>query len=317
MSDLFPLPQELQRAEYAQLYYHLQISDFFDLPRLGLLQLRRELRQALTGLLQSGQQYNNSSLRELLQPNPPLDPHLKRLVQKPAPAFILKPDLSIEGLMDPQTRIVLPVLFLGRGLGQVQLFTAMIEELGRLGLYKGTGQFLLDGIEAEDASGLRAMLWTKGDAHRNLIPPMSDLYWWLQRQKPAGDSLQFELLSPLRLMQKNKPLFTADFSDIFPFVLRRVTAMLAMHAGLEVVSDPVGLIEQANQVKVVNNRLQWQDWRRLRGGYGGQDLGGLCGHFSLQGPGLAELFWILQLGSLFNLGKGASYGAGQYRLRSS
>ena len=50
MTYLAPLPSELQQVEYAQLYFHLQVKDTFDLPQLALLQLRRELLQALRTL---------------------------------------------------------------------------------------------------------------------------------------------------------------------------------------------------------------------------------------------------------------------------
>ncbi len=319
MSDLFPLPHELEQVEYAQLYYHLQPNDYFDLPELALLQLRRELLQALTVLADTDQLEDIAQAKILLQPTLPDDPVLSRLVQKPAPAFVLQPDLSRQGLIEPNGRLVLPVLFVGNGLKQIDLFTRLIEQLGLQGLHKGTGQFCLDGVEAEDASGLRAMLWIKGEPKPKpkLIPPVCDLLWWLQRQKVAAEILSLNLISPVRLLRQKKPVFKPEFSDIFPFILRRVTSMLAKHAAVEVVSDPVGLIQQAAQVEVITNHLQWHDWRRLTGEQGGQDLGGLLGEMQLRGAGLAEVYWLLQLGSLFNIGKGAAYGAGQYNMRSS
>lgn len=317
MSELFPLPEELERVEYAQLYFHLQISDYFDLPALGLLQLRRELLQALAALLETDQLIDVRQARALLQPPLPDDHRLKRLVQKPAPAFVLKPDISRQGLIEPKEQLVLPALFVGAGLNGCELFARLLEQLGNHGLYRGTGQFSLAGVEAADASGSRAMLWSKEEPQRNLIPPISDLLWWLQRQKVGGEMLSLQFTSPLRLLRQKKPLFKPDFADIFPHILRRVTAMLASHAAVEVISDPVGLIQQATQVEVVANHLQWQDWRRLRRDSGSQELGGLRGELRLKGPGLAEILWVLQLGSLFNLGKGAGYGAGQYGLRSS
>ncbi len=317
MSELFPLPQELERVEYAQVYFHLEIGGYFDLPPFGLLQLRRELQQALKILLAEGQVDDPQQARSLLCPELPIDPRLRRLVQKPAPAFVLKPDISRHGLIEPKERLILPVVFVGTGLKQVALFSQLLETLGPLGLYHGSGQFCLDGVEAEDASGLRAMLWTKGDVRRSLMPPISDLYWWSQRQRSGGEQLVLEFSTPLRLLRQNKPVFKPKFSDIFPFLLRRVTALLASHGNLEIAVDPQLLIQQAGQIDVVANQLQWQDWRRLTGQETAQDLGGLLGELHLQGPGLAEILWLLQLGSLFSLGKGASYGAGQYSLRSS
>lgn len=316
MSDLFPLPTELQRVEYAQLYFHLEVCDYFDLPRLGLLQLRRELFQALQQLRETGENELVVQLNRLLQPDLPIDPVLLRTAQKPAPAIVLAPDLTQQGLIEPKERIVLPVLFFGDGVLGIAAFRRLLVQLGKQGLFAGAGQFRLEGIEAEDNSGIRSMLWLIGEPEIELSPPINDLLWWLQRQPPVNDHLLLDINSPLRLLRQKKPLFKADFSELFPFILRRVTAMLACHGGVEPVNDPAGLISQAAQVEVVCNRLRWQDWRRLDAADRGQDLGGLLGTLELRGSALADLQWLLQLGSFLNIGKGAAYGAGQYRVRN-
>jgi hypothetical protein len=316
MSDLFPQPVGLERVEYVQLYFHLEVCDYFDLPRLGLLQLRRELFQALRQLREAGEEQLVAQLNKLLQPDLPTDPMLLRMVQKPAPALVLTPDLTCHGLIEPKERIVLPVLFLGDGISAITAFRRLLVQLGKQGLFSGAGQFRLDGIEAEDNSGLRSMLWLSGEAERELSPPINDLFWWLQRQPPCSDRLLLDIHSPLRLLRQKKPLFRTDFAELFPFVLRRVTAMLAGHCGVEVVTDPAGLLQQAGRVEVVCNRLRWHDWRRLDAADRMQDLGGLLGTLELRGSALADLHWLLQLGSLLSVGKGASYGAGQYRVRN-
>lgn len=315
MSYLSPLPSELQQVEYVQLYFHLQVKDTFDLPFLALLQLRRELLHAIRTLAVWGDGSDAEQLKQLFQPPLSSDPLIRRQAQKPAPAFILSPDPQIQGLLKAKQIIVLPVLFLGRGVQSIDAFVSLLQQLGQQGLYHGRGQFLLEGIESEDASGVRAMLWSQGQ-QSPLSPPVSDLHWLLERKLLAADRLVLEVVSPLRLLQQKKPLFEADFSDLFPFILRRTSAMLTCHAGVEVVKNPQHLLELSRQVIVTDNGLNWCDWRRLHGSEQGQDLGGLLGRIKLQGEGLTELGWLLQLGSLFNLGKGAPYGAGQYRLRT-
>ncbi len=316
MSDLFPLPAELQRVEYAQLYFHFEVCDYFDLPQLGLLQLRRELLQGVRQLRETGEEQLAAQLDRLLQPDFPVDPALRRIVQKPAPALVLSPAVDDFGLIVPQQRLVLPVLFLGDGLQGIAAFRRLLVKLGQQGLYAGTGQFRLDGIEAADNSGLRAMLWVSGEPETELTPPINDLFWWLQRQAGFTERLLLEVQAPLRLLRQNKPQFKIDFTELLPFVLRRVTAMLACHCGVELVADPVGLLRQAAEVEVVSNQLRWQDWRTLQAAEGAQDFGGLLGTLELRGPALADLQWLLQLGSLLNIGKGAAYGAGRYSLQN-
>ena len=311
-----PFPAELEQVEYVKLFFHLEICDYFDLPALGLLQLRRELLQVLRVLQDQKKKDIVSQLRQLLQPTLSENSVLLRKTQKLSPAVVFSPDISQRGLIEPKQRIILPALFIGSGINAIDAFVRLLQQLGKQGLYHGTGQFILEGVETEDASGLRSMLWWHEEQAKVLLPPVNDLLWWLERQKPLTDSLLIEIISPLRLIHQGKPLFQAGFVNIFPFVLRRVTALLAGHAGVDLITDPARLISLARSVKSVENRLRWQDWRKLKKEQGNQNLGGLMGHLTVTGDELAELIWILQLGSLLNLGKGAAYGAGQYRLKS-
>ncbi|MCK5914188.1 MAG: CRISPR system precrRNA processing endoribonuclease RAMP protein Cas6 [Desulfuromusa sp.] len=309
-----PFPPELEQVEYVKLYFHLEICDSFDLPALALLQLRRELLQALKILSAQNSVDFVRSLDKLIKPDLPTDPVLLRQIQKPPPALVISADISQFGLIKPKQRIILPVLFVGSGIDAIDQFVSLLQQLGPLGLHRGSGQFVLEGVEAEDGSGVRSMLWFASQQPDELIPPVSNLSWWLERQPCSNDPIKLEIISPLRLLQRGKPLFKAQFVDIFPYLLRRVTALLMGHAGIELFLDPARLISLSSQVKILENQFRWQDWRTLKRDQENQNLGGLMGYLTVSGEELAELIWILQLGSLLNFGKGATYGAGQYRV---
>ncbi|WP_303720508.1 CRISPR system precrRNA processing endoribonuclease RAMP protein Cas6 [Malonomonas rubra] len=314
MSYLAPIPEELQQVEYVKLYFHLQLKDTFDLPQAALLQLRRELLQALKTLEGWGGE-DIALLKNLLQPPVSQDPQVRRIAQKPAPAFVLQPNLDICGHIEAQQRIVLPVLFVGQAVQAVNAFVSLWEMLGQQGLYYGSGRFQLEGVESEDASGVRAMLWSEG-CKVSITPPVSELHWWLERQPAVEEWLALEIVSPMRLLKKGKPLFRADFKELFPFLLRRVSALLTSHADVEIIKEPRFWQAIADAAREAENSLQWHDWRTLHGPEKSQDLGGLMGRICLTAEGLEEILWILRLGSLFNVGKGAAYGFGQYRLRT-
>ena len=315
MSVLFPLPAELQQVDYAQLYFHLEVDNYFDLPPLGLLQLRRELAQALKSLQPTLDPLLTLQLKELLHPSL-ADPLLRKQFKQPAPGFVLAPDPARQGLFQPKERIVLPVLLIGSVLTKFNLLVQLFDQLGRQGLYHGTGQFRLAALESEDATGQRSIFWRAGETWTALQFPVSDLRWWLEMQPQLALQAEIELITPMRLQSRGKPLFQVDFAIFFPFLLRRVTAMLACHAGVEPVVDPAGLIARAGQVKTIVNRLRWTDWRQLNGIERQQDLGGLLGSLQVAGPALPDLAWLLHLGRLLHLGKGAAYGTGRYLLRN-
>ena len=145
MSELFSQPAGLERVEYVRLYFHLQVTDYFDLPQSALLQLRREMLQALDHLFLTGQTEVAEQIKQLLLPEFPADLQLRRLVQKPAPAMVLAPDFTLYGLMEPQRKIVLPVLFIGAGIQAISAFRVLLETMGPQGLYAGAGEVFSGG----------------------------------------------------------------------------------------------------------------------------------------------------------------------------
>ncbi|PLX89373.1 MAG: hypothetical protein C0618_01350 [Desulfuromonas sp.] len=310
MSELFPVPDALRDAEYSLVTFVLESRNYFDLSPLDWLRLRREFKQALRELSLDGDDVLAQSLKDLLEPPLPDNPHLRRRVQRPSPAVVLRPDLSRSGLIAPGDRFELSVLFLGRGMTALIPFARLIQQVAQTGLFNGQAVCELVGLEAEDGAGRRTELWSGGELGDNLSPVVNDLYWWLQRQPFCGESLVLEFITPLRLIGQGRPLFKARFGEVFPFILRRVTSMVLAHCPLSDLGYPAQLTELATRIDERENSLHWQDWRPLNRGRGGQDLGGLRGRLVVSGSDLAELLWVLQLGTLFHIGKGAAYGSG-------
>ena len=306
-----PFPVALRQVEYAKLYFHLKIDTYFDLPPFGLLQLRRELMQAMKSL---SIEVDISPLKQLLQPELSADPVVLRQVQKPSPALVISPDITQHGLIEPKQPLVLPILFVGSGVRCIASFIRLMRQLERQGLYHGSGAFRLTDIDVEDGSGSRVHLWSAADSFAELTPPVSNLAWWLERQSPLSGHADFEVISPIRALHKGKPLFKSHFAPIFSLILRKVSALVTAHAGVEVIDDPRSFFDLAAQVESVGKPLYWNDWRTLKSQRGKKNLGGLMGRLTLEGAGLDELWWLFHLGSLFNIGKGAAYGAGQYRI---
>jgi CRISPR-associated endoribonuclease Cas6 len=314
MGYLAPFPDQLKEIEYVRVYFHLECCESFELPRLALLQLRRELLQALKTLQNHCDGVVCEGLKDLLVPSLPSDPALVRLVQKPAPALVLSPDVSCFGRFELNQRLIFPVILVGPAIQQLNALWRLIQCLGEQGIYNGNGKFIVEAVESENAEGQRAMLWMNNEPFSELIAPINSLFWWLDRQPFPDAQITLSVNSPLRLLQRGKPLFKISFAEMFPFILRRVSSLLSCYGQFDMSGDAGYLIDLANHVEMSKNCLVWNDWRRLKNIAGGQNLGGLLGEMVLQGESLSELIWILQLGSLFNVGKGAAYGAGQYTL---
>ena len=80
-------------------------------------------------------------------------------------------------------------------------------------------------------------------------------------------------------------LFRPSFMEIFPFLLRRVTAHCYHHAGVLLVDDVQPLLEVSSTI-TSDSELHWEDWRTLPGGVD-LEVGGVMGSCVLQGERLA------------------------------
>jgi hypothetical protein len=305
--DLFSLPSDI---EFALLHFHLEFQERFRLNVAELLRLRREL------LVAAGETLGGNSserYKSLFDPPLPTDPVALRRFQRPSPpfAFLLHPEPGRN--FDAGDRFEISVSFWGRGVHSVSDFARVLQALGKRGIYRGQGPCELVTIEADDASGNRVTIWREREGFHLLAPPVNEISWWL---KSVADptAVDLEFLTPARLLSQGRPLFRLDFRRLFPFILRRVTSMLYTHCGREVVDDPGWLLSAADRVHEVRNTFSWQDWRTLEGEGQTQDLGGIMGSVRLEGENLQRLIWVLRLGSLMNVGKGAAFGAGVFRL---
>ena len=309
-------PDVLQRFEFIRPVLILRVLEPFQLPILGVLQLRRELQQAWRVLRDTGHPAA-AAAGKLLRPQQPDDPVLLQHVQQPSPALVLRPASDLQGAITEQQTIALPVLLFGSGLQGLEALLALVEEWGRLGFYNGGGRFVLEQVAVVDACGTLRPYWSAGTPRPEELPEITDAAWWLEQQPWIGGDVCLEISTPMRLLRRGRPLFKASSGDFLPYLLRRVQTMLAIHAGVDL-SDEISLLrERCGQVAASSGLLRWQDWRTLNRPAAVQPVGGLLGRLNLPTKEFPDLLWVLHLGRLLNVGKGAAYGAGQYRLHDS
>jgi len=296
--------------EFVLAHFHLEFQQKFHLGLSEMLRLRRNLTAAAHQVL--GNRYS-TRFQNLFDPPLSDDPVALRRFQRPSPPFAILPEPTDIHDYDAGDRLDLKVSCWGRGGRLLDDFSLVLKELGRAGYHRGNGFFELVSIETEDSSANRAHIWIKNDNFHFLSPSFNDVGWWLSRNSIA-DSVRLEFLTPARLISQGRPLFRVNFKRLFPFMLRRVSSMLYAHCGREVIDDPGHLLAAASKVREAENSLHWQDWRTLEGQGEVQDLGGIVGSVLLGGDALPEVLDILRLATLMNVGKGAAFGAGRFRL---
>jgi len=317
---LYDLPAGLRNVEFARLYFHLEFQESFEITSWMLLRLRRGLRQASRAALAacgSVPPADSTRFERLFDPGLSTDPVSLKRFQRPGPSFVLQPSIESVENYEAGERFILPINLFGKGIQGIGDFATVFQVFGGNGLNLGEGKFELVAIEGEDPSGNRQPVWKEGDPFDGIAPPLIDARWWLERRGDENSRDGMKFLTPARLISRGKPLFRPSFGKIFPFVLRRVSSMLHAHCNVELDLEPQVVLKQAEAMPVNDNRLRWVDWRVLESEEGSLDLGGVGGsiHFAAALPD--QLFAILELASLMNLGKAAAFGSGIFRLESA
>jgi hypothetical protein len=306
--SLYPAyPTELAGAEMAMVRFSLDLLSPCSLELRDLLGLRRPLHAAAGNL-------SPDRRAALLAPPLSPDPAAVRRYQKPAPPFVIRPGAHLAGAYHEGDQLELEVLFLGTGTLAIGDFLGLLQAHGERGLVPGEGRFEVAAAHSQGADGKWRRFWGAARGRGELAPELVPLDQWLDRAWPQRLPVTFELSSPARLVAGGRVLRRPQFRQLFPFLLRRVTSMLYAHCGLEPVSEPARLRDEAALVEAAWLECHWIDWCGGGGGDDAENIGGCVGRLRLAGPGLENLLWVMLLATLFGFGKGAAYGAGQCRL---
>ena len=301
-----PLRSYLPDIEFVEISFHYQLETPQILPLFPELLLRSTLHQ--TGL----EVLDPDPFERLFTPPLPDDPTALRRYQRPAPPFAFCPQPDNQTTTTVGQGIISCHLF-GDG---IELLDALVKTMAEIQPYVFANrqrQGQLTTVSAVDAAGNAVTIWQKGMRKCNEPPRITAA--WRFDSLPAATEWCLEFFTPTRLLVQKKPLFRPALRHILPFILRRVTAVCYFCNHIEI-SGAAELLELSAGIKEETGEWRWNDWRSHQGDGILNELGGVCGQLRLKGELPDDLIDLLRLGSLMNIGKGAAYGAGAYRLTS-
>lgn len=301
-------------AEFVKLKFKLRFAEYIVIDLATLLRLRRSLRATAQYCFLSGQGSSSGRFSRLFEPELASDPVAQRQFQKSGPAFVLNVDLDQLGTYQKGDLFTFDAIVWGGDLEVVHDFVHVIDALGKTGLRPDAGRFDMFEVYAEDSAVQLQRVWSHEDINSELIAPVRDGEWWLNSCALECKRVRLEFTTPARLIVRKRPMFNPTFKLIFPFILRRVTSMLYNHCRLDLSVDSQALLDMSALITCQHCSLKWNDWRELQREDCNQPLGGVEGSVELCGSELIDLIPFLYLGSLMNLGKNASFAAGQYRV---
>ncbi len=305
-------PDKLLDVDIVKVRFVIEMQSPCFLQPADILGLGRLLRVAGRQLFDPQDTLALSQWRALFQPSLSTDPVALRKFQKPAPAFVITMPVTQKEFLSVDDRFALDVLFIGTGIPLIHEFLRSLIHIGKLGLVAGEGRFEVVELLNATPDQAESSVWRQDEPLELLacsVQPLS----WLLCQGQIQKQIRLRFTTPTRLMVNGKPLRKPALRKIFPFMLRRTTSMLHTHCQLEVLDDPVTLLELVDKLEAVASRMSWSDWRSLPGRQG-LSVGGFVGEMSVSGETLQDLYWVFAVASLLGIGKGATYGAGQFEL---
>ncbi len=124
------------------------------------------------------------------------------------------------------------------------------------------------------------------------------------------DRIRLVISTPVRLLQDAKPVHDFSFSSFVRPLMRRISSLAYYYYGNGLEFDYKWLSSASTSVVMSQNDFHWCEWGGERHG---ERLAGIVGSGICEGP-LADFHTLLLLGEYFNVGKGAPFGLGGYRL---
>jgi len=251
---------------------------------------------------------------------PPPDSRRLRLYPAAPHPFVIRPPRDQQEHFQPGEKLTGELLLIGKAIEYLPYFVYALEILGQTGLGRGRGRAELQEIQELDHRGHpgRSLYTTAA----SLISTPDKIAWREVEAEMARAShqpvdLEVEFLTPVRLKSQGRLLEHLEYHHIIRNLLRRLASLAYFHGD----QDPEDFdfkqtIAAAVPVRSSGTRLHWQDWERYSARQQTRMLmGGLLGtiRFSqVPPPGYS----LLLTGEQLHVGKMASFGLGQYVLKS-
>lgn len=122
----------------------------------------------------------------------------------------------------------------------------------------------------------------------------------------SPDEVSLSFITPLKIMYEGRLLKQFRFSHLARALMRRVSALAYYYEGAEPALDYRWLSQCSESIDTASSDCRFVSW-------GGRPTG-IMGDVTFRGD-LEPFHLLLQLGQSTQLGKGASFGFGAYRLR--
>ncbi len=244
---------------------------------------------------------------------PPSDSQVMRLYPSVPHPYVLEPALIEKTHYLPGETLEFRLLLIGKAQDLLPYFVYTFLNLGESGLGKQNASFDLIGVWGVPPNGGTEVPLYDADT-QNLKPFEPKYEFDFSRDGiTTANHILIRTRTMLRLKREGTLTDKLPFDVLVRNLIRRIASLLYFHCdGDPNPFDFKNLIQLAEKVETVSSNLHWEDVERYSTRqHQKMNLGGLMGEVDYRGN-LDPFMAFIRFGSLFHIGKGSSFGLGQY-----
>jgi len=240
-------------------------------------------------------------------PPPPDTTMLRKYPRAPHP-FVIEPPDEDKEIYEPGEALTFSLVLIGKGREYLPYFVYAFEELGKMGIGKGKGRYVVEEIrEGND------VIYTAES--KRLSNPNSLIV--LPQETNNVHRLSLSFITPARIKYDEQITTDPEFHMLIRNLLRRISSLSYFHEGIKLELDYQGIIDRSMAVTMTRKDISWNDWERYSSRQDARmNLGGFVGNLEFAGE-LGEFMPYLRLGEFVHIGKATSFGLGKYVIQSN
>jgi hypothetical protein len=221
--------------------------------------------------------------------------------------FVIEPPASRQTEFQPGDEFTIGLVLFGKAISFLPYFVFTIYQMGIMGLGKGRGKFELTAGFTNDA--------VTGPSNQQIYDNRTQKFFdnfkeWQfsdllpEAKKYDKQTITIELLTPSRLLSKNRLVSDIQFDLFIRSLLRRISLLASIHCNSEWNLPYQDIIAAAQErVQLIKQQIKWYDWERYSNRQKTRmNMGGVVGTLLYEGD-LEPFLPLLLLGQFTHIGK--------------
>ena len=232
--------------------------------------------------------------------------------------FVIEPPVESKRAYNNGDILHFNLILVGKGIDYLPYFIYTFEELGKIGIGKGRGEYKFLSVKDGDDPVYSIEDKVFRNTGSKELHVQEDFKPCPDTNSDSGpdDTITIRFLTPARIKHQRSLAVKLEFHVLIRSLLRRLCLLYYFHCGGKEPSwDYKGIIKEAEHIIIEKDSLRWRDWERYSSR---QDvrmkMGGVMGEVTYRGN-LKPFTSILKAGSILHVGKGTSFGLGKYEIQ--